>query len=87
MKPCKTLVKHLPKGKKNSYRFLLITGNLGKTYVEILNMSKFYFSFRNIKFFWIFSNIYFMQNLQPILAFSLIDLFIYLFKVLKYPLT
>jgi hypothetical protein len=39
MKPCKTLLKHPPKEEGIFYRFLLITGDLGKIYVENLNMS------------------------------------------------
>jgi hypothetical protein len=37
MKPYKTLLKH-PLKERNFLRLLLITGNLGSTYVENLNM-------------------------------------------------
>jgi hypothetical protein len=41
MKLCKTLLKHPPNGERSFYRFLLITGNPGNTYVENLSMSNF----------------------------------------------
>jgi hypothetical protein len=73
MKPCKTLSKHLPKGEKSFYKFLLIISNVGSTYFEILKCQFLfiYLFFKNEDFSEIFSKKSYMQIIEPfLLAFS-----------------
>lgn len=74
MKLCKTLLKYPPKGERSFYRFLLITGNPGNTYVENLSMSNFICLLLKM---WIFLNLKFFMQIIWSFFWHFLQIFIY----------